>query len=132
MTRHIRPVGGAPDAEPLEHDGEADGLYTEPRDVRSVEDCWFYHTMDLPLSGPQRGSWDLRAGIDAYLGHVDFDRKRVLEIGPASGYVPESSSAGETRRGRRAAVRQHAERRADARRRRGPDPGAEPRWAWSG
>jgi SAM-dependent methyltransferase len=43
--------------------------------------------MDLPGIGEVTGEWDLRAGIDEYLGHVAFDGKQVLEIGPASGFV---------------------------------------------
>src|SRR5438128_10933095 len=31
--------------------------------------------------------WDLRGGVDEYLGKVDFAGQRVLEIGPASGFL---------------------------------------------
>jgi O-methyltransferase len=44
--------------------------------------------MDLPggvVTGPAQ--WDLRATVDRYLGGVDFRGKRVLEIGPASGFL---------------------------------------------
>ena len=47
----------------------------------------FYHVMDLPNGVTTPGAWDLRAGVDDYLGHVDFRGKRVLEIGPASGFL---------------------------------------------
>ena len=43
--------------------------------------------MDLPRSGPVKGVWDLRPGVDRYLGGISFAGKRVLEIGPASGYL---------------------------------------------
>ena len=33
------------------------------------------------------GDWDLRRGVDDYLGKVVFAGKRVLEIGPASGFL---------------------------------------------
>lgn len=62
-------------------------LYAIPRAVDSVDDCRFYHTMDLPGVGLQRGPWDLRNGITDYLGRVAFGGKRVLEIGTASGFV---------------------------------------------
>lgn len=50
-------------------------------------DCLFYHTVDLPGGGVARGQWDLRADTAAYLGHVAFAGRSVLEIGPASGYL---------------------------------------------
>ena len=43
--------------------------------------------MDLPGVGTIGRQWDLRGQVDEYLGHVDFAGKRVLEIGPASGYL---------------------------------------------
>jgi SAM-dependent methyltransferase len=56
------------------------------RIVRDREACDFYHDIDLP-EGPAKGQWDLRASADQYLGDVDFEGKRVLEIGPASGFL---------------------------------------------
>jgi hypothetical protein len=50
------------------------------------EGCIFYHSIDLPGLGTVPGVWDHRATADAYLGHVDVAGKRVLEIGPASGF----------------------------------------------
>ena len=59
-----------------------------PSDNISLEDCFFYHVMDIPgLSEPTKGEWDLRKGVDEYLGHLDFNNKTVLELGPASGYL---------------------------------------------
>jgi SAM-dependent methyltransferase len=56
-----------------------------PQELR-FEDCYFYHTLDLP-SGAVGGDWDLRATIDAYLGHYDFAGKRVLDVGTAGGQL---------------------------------------------
>jgi SAM-dependent methyltransferase len=53
----------------------------------SVTDCYFYHSTDLPTSGPVDGSWDLRGKLDEYLGGVDFSGKRVLDVGCASGFL---------------------------------------------
>ncbi|MDQ1429504.1 MAG: hypothetical protein QOF40_106 [Actinomycetota bacterium] len=53
----------------------------------SLEECTFYHCMDLPEVGTQLGQWDLRAGIGSYLGDFDFAGAQVLEIGTASGFV---------------------------------------------
>lgn len=64
-----------------------DTLYASPRIVTSLTDCWFYHTIDLPGYGCIEGQWDLRAGIDAYLGSVPLRGKRALDLGTASGFV---------------------------------------------
>lgn len=50
------------------------------------EDCYFYHTMELPSRGVVTGRWDLRAGIHRYLGGLDFDGARVIDVGAASGF----------------------------------------------
>ena len=63
------------------------GIYATPRRVERFDDCNFYTSLDIPGVGSVEGSWDLRSGVDEYLGHVDFAGKRVLEIGPASGFL---------------------------------------------
>jgi SAM-dependent methyltransferase len=55
--------------------------------VPSAEGCGFYHVMDIPGHGVVGGLWDLRDRVDEYLGHFAFGGKRVLEIGPASGFL---------------------------------------------
>ncbi|MBA4417151.1 MAG: hypothetical protein C0392_04475 [Syntrophus sp. (in: bacteria)] len=62
-------------------------LYEKPRNVTDINDCIFYHTMDIPEYGYVEGEFDLRGNEDKYLGGVDFKGKRVLEIGTASGYL---------------------------------------------
>ena len=42
---------------------------------------------DHPGGGKIIGLWDLRQTVDDYLGRIDFAGKRVLEIGPASGFL---------------------------------------------
>jgi SAM-dependent methyltransferase len=61
--------------------------YTAPRHVTNVEECFFYHHMDLPGLGEVGKGWDLRKTIDGYLGHFDFRGKRVLDVGTASGFL---------------------------------------------
>lgn len=61
--------------------------YASPRLVDNREECFFYHTMELPQVGLVQGIWDLRGGVREYLGGVDVRGKRVLELGPASGFV---------------------------------------------
>ena len=62
-------------------------LYEEPWAIKTVEECNFYHSTDIPGVGLIEGQWDLRDGIDDYLGGYDFTGKRVLEIGPATGFL---------------------------------------------
>ena len=64
-----------------------DNFFAVPRKVKGVSDCYFYHTMEVPGYGVMQGEWDLRSGIDEYLGKVAFGAQRVLEIGPASGFL---------------------------------------------
>lgn len=62
-------------------------LYEQPWTVVSPTECEFYHTTDIPGVGVVEGQWDLREGLDEYLGGYDFSGKRVLEIGPATGFL---------------------------------------------
>ena len=61
--------------------------YAEPRHIDRVEDCFFYHRIDMPGVGVVGDQWDLRGCIDDYLGCFDFRGKRVLDVGTASGYL---------------------------------------------
>lgn len=62
-------------------------IWAEPRDIRNISDCYFYHTMDIPGFGLVHGEWDLRERESAYLGNIAFQGKRVLEMGTASGHL---------------------------------------------
>jgi len=62
-------------------------VFAEARTVTDLNECFFYHTIDLPGYGLVEGEWDLRRGIRAYLGNVSFKGKRVLELGTANGFV---------------------------------------------
>jgi hypothetical protein len=55
-------------------------IFADPLKVEDVGDCYFYHTMEIPGYGLLRGDWDLRRGVDDYLGNVEFTGKRVLEL----------------------------------------------------
>src|SRR5215469_3841559 len=61
--------------------------FSAPRQITNAEECEFYHTMEIPGLGVVHGLWDLRPIVDKYLGEVSFSNKRVLEIGPASGFL---------------------------------------------
>ena len=52
-----------------------------------LDDCDFYHSMSLPTGEEIVGPWDLRGGEHAYVGGVEVAGRRVLEFGPASGYL---------------------------------------------
>jgi len=61
--------------------------FAEPRQVASLSDCFFYHTMTLPDFGEVRGHWDLRERFDDYIGNVDVSGKSVIDIGTATGFL---------------------------------------------
>jgi len=73
----------------MRYDGHvgAGSNFAVPQIVTSADECDFYHTMEIPGHGLVRGYWDLRGRTDEYLGNFDFAAKRVLEIGPASGFL---------------------------------------------
>jgi hypothetical protein len=52
-----------------------------------LEDCFVYHWFDLPDGRTVPGIYDLRKNWRSYLGNVDFKGQRVLEVGPASGFL---------------------------------------------
>lgn len=61
--------------------------FASPRHGLTIGDCHFYHTMEIPGHGLVEGDWDLRSGVTEYLGGVDLNKKAVLEVGPASGFL---------------------------------------------
>lgn len=62
-------------------------IYAKPKEVNNIDECYFYQTVELPGYGILNGEWDLRDGVDAYLGNYSFKGKRVLEVGTANGYL---------------------------------------------
>jgi SAM-dependent methyltransferase len=66
--------------------GVSQPIYIDPPAwLPSLDDCRFYHVMDLPGLGVQPGSWDLRGRYDEYFGGHNFSGQRVLDLGTASG-----------------------------------------------
>lgn len=61
--------------------------YVTPRNVTTIEQCFFYHAMDMPGVGEVGDQWDLRKTIDDYFGQFDFSGKRALDAGAASGFL---------------------------------------------
>lgn len=64
-----------------------DVRFVTPREVREVDDCFFYHTLDLPGIGVVKGRWDLRGRFDDYIGGVKLQDKTVLDVGAANGFL---------------------------------------------
>lgn len=62
-------------------------IYATPELVTSLENLFFYHSIDLPEYGLMAGDWDLRGAAHEYLGKVDLKGKRCLDVGAASGYI---------------------------------------------
>ncbi|MBN1672368.1 MAG: hypothetical protein JXR37_15110 [Kiritimatiellae bacterium] len=62
-------------------------IYAIPRKDIGLEDCYFYHTMEIPGIGPVKGEWHLENVMEKYLGGVLFAGKRVVEVGTASGFL---------------------------------------------
>ena len=61
--------------------------FATARIVNNLEDCFFYHTMDLPGLGVVPGQWDLRGRFEEYTGGVEFEGKSVLDVGTATGFL---------------------------------------------
>lgn len=61
--------------------------FVDSRTVESIDECEFYHTMDLPGHGTVQGQWDLRGRFGEYSGHIEFSGRSVLDVGTASGFL---------------------------------------------
>ncbi len=66
---------------------EGNSLLASPRFVDRLEDCFFYHAMELPGFGLVPAHWDLRGRFDDYVSGVDVAGKSVLDVGAATGFL---------------------------------------------
>ena len=66
---------------------ETSQLLERPRFVDRLDNCFFYHAMELPGFGLVRGHWDLRGRFDDYVGGVNVAGKSILDIGTATGFL---------------------------------------------
>ncbi|MGB3245884.1 MAG: SAM-dependent methyltransferase [Sulfitobacter sp.] len=60
-------------------------IYYPAQPVTNIEECFFYHTVDLANGETVHGNWDLRGREDQYFGGVDFSGKTALDVGCATG-----------------------------------------------
>ncbi len=68
-------------------DPEFQAAQSKGREDADLSDLVWYHTVALPDGRVLPGAWDLRGHEPAYLGGVNVAGKRVLELGPATGYL---------------------------------------------
>jgi ubiquinone/menaquinone biosynthesis C-methylase UbiE len=61
--------------------------FAAPRRVESLDECFFYHTVELPGFGVVPGQWDLRGRFEEYVGGVRVAGKTVLDVGTATGFL---------------------------------------------
>jgi SAM-dependent methyltransferase len=71
----------------MKETNDRNALLASPRFVDRLEDCFFYHTIELPEVGLVRAHWDLRGRFDDYVGGVKVAGKSVLDIGTATGFL---------------------------------------------
>ena len=76
---------------PTDYLGQLDPAFQEAlskrREGADLRDLVWYHTVELPDGRVLPGAWDLRGHEPEYLGGVDVGGARVLELGPAIGYL---------------------------------------------
>jgi hypothetical protein len=76
---------------PRDYLGQLDAAHQEElsnlREGADLSDFTWYHTTELPDGRVLPGAWDLRGHEADYLGGVDLAGRRVLELGPATGYL---------------------------------------------
>jgi SAM-dependent methyltransferase len=80
-----------PNYPPQDYLGQLDPAFQASLAARRADadlaDFVWYHTTELADGTVLPGVWDLRGHEAAYLGGVDLAGKRVLELGPATGYL---------------------------------------------
>ena len=80
-----------PSYPPRDYLGQLDPAFqasmSKRREGADLRDFVWYHAFELPDGSVLPGAWDLRGHETAYLGGVDVAGKRVLELGPATGYL---------------------------------------------
>lgn len=90
-TGFLDPLSSWPSPPPPGYLGQLDPAFQERRSQLYADvgrgECDWYHSTDLPDGSFAQGEWDLRGTEQPYLGNLPIASQRVLEIGPASGYL---------------------------------------------
>ena len=71
----------------MNNSNDINSIFATPRVIDDLNDCYFYHTMDVPGFGLVRAHWDLRGRFEEYIGGVNVAGKSVLDIGAATGFL---------------------------------------------
>ena len=58
-----------------------------PSENIPLNDCEWYHIMEVPGIGLTDGVFDCREDIDNIFGNLDFNGKKILNLGPTTGYL---------------------------------------------
>lgn len=59
-----------------------------PSNKISLDDCEWYHIMEVPGLGlTKNAEFDCREDINNIFGNLDFKNKKVLNLGPSTGYL---------------------------------------------
>ena len=53
----------------------------------SLNECEFYHSIDLPQVGSIAGHWDLRGRFADYTAHTPIEGRTFLDVGTATGFL---------------------------------------------
>jgi hypothetical protein len=87
----VMPLSVWPQVPPPHYLGQLESAYQDRLakmwDAVSLSDCYFYHRVRLRDGRIIDGPWNLLDGEDDYLGSVTLSGRRVLEVGPASGWL---------------------------------------------
>ena len=67
-------------------DGNSLPCYESPRSFDPLAPCYWYHSLQFPDGEHVRGSWSID-DFAGYIGGFDLERKSVLDVGTASGYL---------------------------------------------
>jgi hypothetical protein len=63
-------------------------LYGPTRHIAHIDECYFYHVMEIPGHGVVGNEWDLRDGVVDYLGRVPFKVAAYSKLDPRTAFSP--------------------------------------------
>ena len=60
-------------------------LYAQPRHIADPQNCFFYHTIELPGIGVVKGPWDLRGDVFPVLAIAGYPEVSIVRSGVKNG-----------------------------------------------